>query len=453
MALTQQDKEEMYEYILSRGQSIAGLPEGEATLTNKYLGPVIEYGSGGASGRLVRLAVSLLQGKPAMLRNEGGLIQWAVQGTNAWETLFNISELRGADGEDGKNPVFRKNGVNLEYKIDGSPDTAYQTLIALSEITGPEGDHIVLEVRDGAIMYKQSKAPDSDFQTVFFLADVKGDKGDTGAVPVLESGTVTTGAAGTDASAELVADGQTEAGVPRYRLNMKLPQGLPGEGRGNVYVDGTNLSAGEKYLFTPTGNGVAEGAFAQYVPPVIPTKTSELANDSEFITKAVNDLANYYLKSETYTREEVRQLLTTVSVDLTGYYTKAETDNTFLKKSEKDSGIYDIPFYLLQQLTTSSTSAEIEALLQLVGGYDALIEGILNAKIVISGVYDEVTDDPASSGVMKASLVASVIVDKSYNDLYADLTIGLLYPGGAFPAIHIKRSATGELSYTIDSTT
>lgn len=85
----------MYEYITSRGQSIAGLPEGEATLTNKYLGPVIEYGSGGASGRLVRLAVSLLQGKPAMLRNEGGLIQWAVQGTNAWQTLFSLEGLSG----------------------------------------------------------------------------------------------------------------------------------------------------------------------------------------------------------------------------------------------------------------------------------------------------------------------------------------------------------------------
>ena len=33
---------------------------------------------------------------------------------------------------------------------------------------------------------------------------------------------------------------------------------------------------------------------------------------TEFITKAVNNLENYYLKSETYTRDEVQQLLTTL---------------------------------------------------------------------------------------------------------------------------------------------
>lgn len=36
-----------------------------------------------------------------------------------------------------------------------------------------------------------------------------------------------------------------------------------------------------------------------------PTKTSDLTNDSGFITKSVNDLTNYYLKSETYTQSEV----------------------------------------------------------------------------------------------------------------------------------------------------
>lgn len=37
----------------------------------------------------------------------------------------------------------------------------------------------------------------------------------------------------------------------------------------------------------------------------VPTKTSELTNDGGFITKAVNNLANYYLKSETYSKEEL----------------------------------------------------------------------------------------------------------------------------------------------------
>lgn len=46
--------------------------------------------------------------------------------------------------------------------------------------------------------------------------------------------------------------------------------------------------------------------------PSIPSKTSNLTNDSGFITKAVNDLANYYLKSETYTKTEVDNKLSAI---------------------------------------------------------------------------------------------------------------------------------------------
>lgn len=40
-----------------------------------------------------------------------------------------------------------------------------------------------------------------------------------------------------------------------------------------------------------------------------PTKTSDLTNDSGFITNAVNNLTNYYLKNETYTKAEVESLV------------------------------------------------------------------------------------------------------------------------------------------------
>lgn len=45
----------------------------------------------------------------------------------------------------------------------------------------------------------------------------------------------------------------------------------------------------------------------------LPTKTSDLTNDSGFITSAVNDLLNYYKKTETYTKEEVNTLLSNLS--------------------------------------------------------------------------------------------------------------------------------------------
>ena len=65
----------------------------------------------------------------------------------------------------------------------------------------------------------------------------------------------------------------------------------------------------------------------------IPTKTSQLTNDSGYITNTVDNLTNYYKKSETYTqstideilREQEHEILTTTS--LTHYYKKTETYN------------------------------------------------------------------------------------------------------------------------------
>lgn len=45
----------------------------------------------------------------------------------------------------------------------------------------------------------------------------------------------------------------------------------------------------------------------------VPTKTSDLTNDSGFITNTVNNLVNYYLKTETYSKTEVDALLQAIT--------------------------------------------------------------------------------------------------------------------------------------------
>lgn len=53
----------------------------------------------------------------------------------------------------------------------------------------------------------------------------------------------------------------------------------------------------------------------------IPTKTSDLTNDSGFITKAVNDLVNYYQKSETYSKAELDNKISAIpkfSIEVVG---------------------------------------------------------------------------------------------------------------------------------------
>lgn len=52
--------------------------------------------------------------------------------------------------------------------------------------------------------------------------------------------------------------------------------------------------------------------FLDKVKLLLPTKLSQLENDQEFVTKMVTDLANYYTKSETYTKDEVNNLFSQV---------------------------------------------------------------------------------------------------------------------------------------------
>lgn len=64
--------------------------------------------------------------------------------------------------------------------------------------------------------------------------------------------------------------------------------------------------------------GVSVGGVEQDVEdnvamlPAYPTKVSQLENDVPFVSKAVADLENYYLKSETYTKEEVNHLVSEI---------------------------------------------------------------------------------------------------------------------------------------------
>lgn len=88
-----------------------------------------------------------------------------------------------------------------------------------------------------------------------------------------------------------------------------------------TYTDGTTADAGQIEIHSAvdsvngqTGAVVLDaedvGALPDDTP--IPSKTSDLTNNSGFITKAVNDLVNYYLKSETYSKTEVDDIVTAI---------------------------------------------------------------------------------------------------------------------------------------------
>lgn len=62
-----------------------------------------------------------------------------------------------------------------------------------------------------------------------------------------------------------------------------------------IFTDDNVYTSDEKTKL----NGIETGAQKN------PTKLSELSNDVNFVTKAVNDLTNYYLKTNTYSKYEI----------------------------------------------------------------------------------------------------------------------------------------------------
>ena len=89
--------------------------------------------------------------------------------------------------------------------------------------------------------------------------------------------------------------------------------------------------------------------------PTIPTKTSQLQNDSNYIKNTVNNLVNYYLKSETYTKVEVNNLISaikTVEIEVVEELPEIGKTNVIYlvpNSSSTEKNIYDEYIYINNQ--------------------------------------------------------------------------------------------------------
>ena len=72
--------------------------------------------------------------------------------------------------------------------------------------------------------------------------------------------------------------------------------------------------------------------------PTVPTKLSQLTNDSNFITNTVNNLTNYYTKTNTYTKTEVNNLINNIS-----------TFNALIVETLPSSNISTTTIYLISK--------------------------------------------------------------------------------------------------------
>lgn len=239
----------------------------------------------------------------------------------------------GSDGIDGKTPKFEAGPVTtldpgekaiaqITFKqndTDGSPIYTISLSIPKGDV-GDSGKTPILE----SVNATSGETPSGSFTkngvdedgNPKYILNLTTPKGKDGQPAVFEQGITTTLDPSEEARVEVVENGETPEGNPKYILNFFIPRGQTGPagaGTGNVLVDTAGLVSGKKYLFVPDSDNSSSGTFMEYAEPAIPTKTSDLTNNSGFITKAVNDLTNYYLKSETYTKEEVQSLISAIN--------------------------------------------------------------------------------------------------------------------------------------------
>lgn len=117
------------------------------------------------------------------------------------------------------------------------------------------------------------------------------EEGVVGKTPVLETGTTTTLEAGSEATSEVVANGTDESGNPKYKLNFGIPKGYDGSGGSGgggtadsvQWANVLNKPSWVNSSTKPSYTAAEVGALS--AETTIPSKTSELDNDSKFVKR------------------------------------------------------------------------------------------------------------------------------------------------------------------------
>lgn len=135
--------------------------------------------------------------------------------------------------------------------------------------------------------------------------------------------------------------------------------------------------------------------------PSIPDSTSDLVNDSGFITNSVNNLTNYYKKSETYTKTEVDGLIPTKTSDLTN--DGADGTSTYVEADDlatvATSGSYN-------DLSNKPTipAAQVNSDWNASSGVAQILNKPSLATVATSGSYNDLTNKPTIPTVNNATL-------------------------------------------------
>lgn len=187
------------------------------------------------------------------------------------KTAEGLGAVKGKDGKDGISPTIVENTNNTDgvYKLDITDVNGTFTTPNLKGYGGTDGTSVL----DDTTSSLNTTYSSSKIESTFAKSD--------------------------DVTAALEGKVDTVVG-----------KGLST----NDYTteEKTKLASLENYDDTTLSQRVTdiENDYAKTADmPTVPTKTSELTNDSGYITNIVDDLLNYYKKSDTYSKEEIAELI------------------------------------------------------------------------------------------------------------------------------------------------
>ena len=248
----------------------------------------------------------------------------------------------------------------------------------------------------------------------------------------------------------------------------------------NVELDGNKSLSDLGIIYPVTSVNSQTGDVTIFVP----TKLSDLSNDTGFITNLVDNLANYYLKSEIYTKQEVTALINAIQkvtitivqelpstgdsnviyfvpktgsgndtyneyiyinnswekigdtdVDLSNYYTKSQTDTLLNNKANvsdiptKTSDLTNDSGYVKNtDYATASTTGVIRTNVASYGTEVDSSNGMLHGVVrtyeqYLNGLYNT---GIISKGTLENWYVGKEIVNKTYVDtLVGDIETAL----------------------------
>lgn len=193
-----------------------------------------------------------------------------------------------------------------------------------------------------------------------------------------------------------------------YLLNRKAPLPLDGSGDPDWGTDGQVLTTdgaggtrwgtggGSNNVVDVKVNGTSVVDGNKVANVTVPTRVSDLANDTGFITNTVNNLTNYYLSSNTYTKTEVDSLISAIV-----------TLNVLVVQSLPVSDISTTTIYLVPK-STPDTQDVYDEYINL-DGTSSGWEHIGSTQIDLSQYYTKAESDARFNPIVNLSVVNGAV--------------------------------------------